>query len=72
MADKKEGDPVAAAYAEVLAHVLGNAPERARLALRDRMAAALHRQMPGCTHDRHGSDCVGMANAVLRELGSAG
>lgn len=37
-------------------------------ALRDRIAAALHEQMPGCTHDEHGGDCRALADAVLSVL----
>jgi hypothetical protein len=38
-------------------------------ALGERVAAALHAKMPGCTHDGHGSDCKALANAVIAEVG---
>lgn len=37
-------------------------------ALRDRIAEALHRQLPGCAHDGHGHDCAALADAVLAVL----
>lgn len=43
-------------------------PPADRAALRDRTAKALHAQMPGCTHDEHGSDCGALADAVLAVL----
>lgn len=36
-----------------------------RKEMRLRIARELHKQMPGCTHDQHGSDCQGLADVVL-------
>jgi hypothetical protein len=36
--------------------------------LRNLIAEKLHVQMPGCTHDEHGSDCLSLADAVLAVL----
>lgn len=38
-------------------------------ALGERVAAALHAKMPGCTHDEHGSDCAELATAIIAEVG---
>ncbi|MGW1135808.1 hypothetical protein [Streptomyces griseoluteus] len=48
------------------------APPPGRAALRERVAAALHAQMPGCGHDEHGNDCGSLADAVLAVLPESG
>lgn len=35
---------------------------------RVRIARALHKQLPGCTHDEHGSDCLALAEVALRAM----
>lgn len=36
-----------------------------------KIAEALHVQMPGCAHDGHGADCEGMATEALKALDTA-
>lgn len=36
--------------------------------LRDRVAADLHAQLPGCTHDEHGADCQALAETALTAI----
>lgn len=33
--------------------------------VRERIAKALHEQMPGCTHDDHGADCEALARVAV-------
>jgi hypothetical protein len=64
----EEGGSYASDYARVLMALMGTAPPDVRTVVRDRVAGALHRQMPGCTHDEHGGDCVVLADAVLEDM----